>query len=461
MRSRRSRQSAFGVRRGMFYLGPWVLDLQGLGQMLLRPGCWGTALGLVLFVVVLGIARPWELLRKWKTVQVLAPPAATWQLPHASGQGDGRAQVHAGNQVLTVDGSTYFPREIELQIPAETTPTIVLADALQWLSTPIYTDTLSYLLWPRPRLLDLPQKVCCFVFPGPGPVLVYQARDLTSGNAWRVYQITEQRQQERLAWIEAIGELWALAPDGRVAVARGGQVSVAESLGQMTEVYTSSQAVLDLQRLQTGWLAITKDNYGGYRFVRIGDDGAIQVLASVGKQVRIVGETETGILVRMGGGLYLLDPSGELTLLGEAYEGNFPGVLVADDGYVYWVGLDPSVTPTPDTGPLRAAWRASYREHTPAQMVTRGVDIAGLLAVRSNRLYYVIARSGDLQIARKNADGSGKGEVLGALGIGATEVWPSPDLRLWVIQEATKKNSWQNDNSSSRFRVLDFGRIEP
>lgn len=436
-----------GRRRGTIAIGSYELDLGALAQAFARPGCIALMAALILLLVVAGLWHPWEMLRGRGAVIVQAPERAKWTLEGIEGRGSATVQVRAGKDTLKVEGG-YYLTSASVTVGKNMTTTVVIADALQWLSGESYSGTVV-VAWPKPTILNLPKEVRRVQFPSKSSEMVYEAR--APYESWRTYLLDENGQVSRLSWIEALGGPWALAPDGRALFARNNQVGVAENLADITTVYstTSSAAVTDLYRLKGSWVVMLNDSVSrGYRLVEITDQGRVKNLATLGQKVEVLGEVAEGVLLRLGGSLQLLS-GGAISYIGDS-QGTFPAYATDDEGFVYWVGPDLSAGAK---GLERAVWRAplsTLGATSLAAQVTLGVDVAGVLAVREKQVYYVIVRDGEFSIARKNADGSGQGEILRVLGSGGSELWPSPDLRRWVVVSKDK-----------RYWVLDFGRLQP
>lgn len=436
-------------RRGVIALGPYELDVGALTQVFSRPGCWLTPLILLLLLVLVGVTRPWEMLRGCGAVTVSAPENATWTIGGVKGRGTATVQVRGGRQELEAGGEVYFPRTVAVNVAQDLTTTVVLADGLAWL-TAAYTDTVL-LLWPHPTLYNLPANVRHLAFTGLERDLVYEAREQYGGD-WRAYVLASDGQVRRLAWVEALGEQWSLAPDGRAAYSRGGQLAIATDVVHSEVVYSTTLKVRSIQRMVGGWVAVLDESFGqGRQVVWLKDDGRAQAAASLGREVDVVGQVGESLLVRFADTLHLLQ-RGEIFYLGDIWRGEFPGVYVGEDGYVYWTSLDLS-TEAPASKKkqdIRAVWRAALptADAVPiATQVTMGEDVAGILGVREDQLYYVVTQKGELQLAHRKTDGTGQSTVLQALAISGTEIWPGPDLQRWVIY----------DQASDRLWIADFG----
>lgn len=436
-------------RRGVIALGSYELDVGALTQVLSRPGCWLTPLILLLLLVLVGVTRPWELLRGRGTVTVKAPENATWTIGGMSGRGSATVPVRGGRQELRAGGEVYFPRTVAVDVVNDLTTTVVLTDGLTWL-TAAYTDAVL-LLWPQPTLYNLPANVRRLAFTGRERDLVYEAKEQYGGD-WRAYVLASDGQVRRLAWVEALGEQWSLAPDGRAAYSRGGQLAIATDVVHSEVVYSTTLKVRTIQRMVGGWVAVLDEGFGqGRQVVWLKDNGQVQAAASLGREVEVVGQVGENLLVRFADTLHLLQ-RGEVFYLGDIWRGEFPGVYVAGDGYIYWTSLDLSTEAAAGKKKqeLRAVWRAALptADTVPvATQVTMGEDVAGILSVREGQLYYVVVQKGELQLAHRKTNGAGASAVLQALAISGTEIWPGPDLQRWVIY----------DQISDRLWVADFG----
>lgn len=436
--------------RGIITLGGYELDLGALAQVFTRPACLVGPAVLVVLLLIVGFWQPWKLLRGQGTVIVQAPAGADWMLEGVERRGPATVQVRAGTDTLEVAGDgAYYPATASVVVGRDVTTTVVIADALQWLTGTPYSGTVI-IAWPKPTILDLPKEVRRVRFPSAGSEMAYEAR--SPYESWRAYLLDADGRIARLAWIEALGGLWALAPDGEAMFARNNQVGLAANLADITIVYTTTSAaeVTALYRLTDSWLVVLDEGGSqGCRLVAITDQGRATNRATFGQGVEVGGEVTEGILLRLGGGWQLLTAAGEISYLGDTAS-TFPSYATDSQGFIYWLGPDLSSGAKDND---RAVWRAplsSQGATTLAAQVTAGADVAGVLAVREDQVYYVVAQKGEFVIAQKNADGSGQGTLLRGLGVGGRELWPSPDLRRWLIVDENK-----------RYRVLDFGRLKP
>lgn len=443
MSSRRRRS------RGVIAIGGYELDLGALAQAFTRPACLVVPASLVILLLIVGLWQPWKLLRGQGTVIVRAPAQASWTLEGVNGQGPATVQVRAGNDTLTIEGGgDYYPATAAVAVGKDLTTTVVVADALQWISSAPTSDT-TVLVWPRPTIMDLPKEVRRVCFPDTSSTMAYEARSPYEN--WRAYILDTDGTISRLAWIEALNGLWVLAPNGQALFARNNQVGLAANLADITIVYTTTSVaeVRSLHRLTDSWLVVLEDGSQGARLVEISDQGRATNRATFGQGVEVGGEVPEGILLRLGGGWQVLAAGGDISYLGDS-AGTVLHYVTDDQGFAYWLGPDLSSAAPKNA---RAVWRAPLSRQgaaTLAAQLTAGVDVAGVLGVREDKVYYVVDQQGEFTIARKNADGSGQGTLLRGLGVGGRELWPSPDLRRWLIVDDSK-----------RYRVLDFGEMTP
>lgn len=438
-------------RRGVLEIGSFYLNLRALAQALAaRRGCIVSALLVGVALVVLLAWQPWRYLRGQGGLHVVAPADAAWSVAGVDGQGEQTVQVGAGRVTLSTRGERYFPATVSLEVSEEVTATVLLADALDVLATGDYPSTTT-LLWPRPTVVELPEKTSHLAFVG--SELVYQVQEV---GGRRVYLLGAGGRVERQPWLEVVGDAWALAPSGQVVLGRDGGIYRANNLAPAQEVYTSTGQVQQIVWSTDSWYVVLQEAYKGYILLRVAADGQVAELAEIGRALQVVGETSAGVLLRIDGDLYLLPRAGEVTAVGSTYPGVFPGVVEGGDGYIYWLATNPNADE--EEAELRAVWRANLESSTVPQVLTAGDDAVGILGVWQDQLYYVLAREDKLYLARQRADGSGRSTVLVDLGARGTELWAAPAGRRWLVYETVTSSRW--GEQETHYRVLDFGEVQ-